>query len=227
MDSLPPLVSAVLAAGAHIRQAMCTAHRSDHPYPHWTLRNTLPTELCRALIALPFAAPRIDDTQGKRDTHNATRIFVSEANRARHLACEALAEAFQDEATAALLQDLCGRRLAGSSLRIEYCLDTDGFWLEPHTDIGAKLFTMLIYLSDHPDAEQWGTDIFDAQHNLVECASGALNAGLIFLPAANTWHGFTRRPIRGVRRSLIINYVTPDWRSRHELAFPSEPVCAE
>ena len=54
-----------------------------------------------------------------------------------------------------------GCTLGGSFLRIEYCLDTDGFWLEPHTDIGAKLFTMLVYLSDHPEAEDWGTDIMD------------------------------------------------------------------
>lgn len=226
MDGPLPFLSAVLAAGTHVRHAICAARRADNPYPHWTLRQALPGDLCRAITALPFAAPSIGDTQGKRETHNTTRVFVSELNRARHLACEALAEAFQDEATVALLQDVCGRRLAGSSLRIEYCQDTDGFWLEPHTDIGAKLFTMLIYLSDHPDAEQWGTDVLDKQHNLVERGSGAHNTGLIFLPAADTWHGFARRPIRGVRRSLIINYVAPDWRSRRELAFPSEPVCA-
>ena len=26
-----------------------------------------------------------------------------------------------------------------------------GFWLEPHTDLGVKKFTMLIYLSDGPE----------------------------------------------------------------------------
>lgn len=226
MDGLAPLVSTVFAAGAHVRHAVCAAHRSDVPYPHWTLRDVLPAALCRAVIALPFAPPAIDDTLGRRDTNNSTRVFISEANRAQYLACEAVAEAFQDEATVALLEDVCGRCLDGSSLRIEYCQDTDGFWLQPHTDIGAKLFTMLVYLSDHPDAEQWGTDIYDARRNLIERASGAFNAGLIFLPAADTWHGFARRSIRGVRRSVIINYVTADWRSRHELAFPSEPVCA-
>ena len=51
--------------------------------------------------------------------------------------------------------------LDGSFLRIECCLDTDGFWLEPHTDIGAKLLTLLVYLSDHPEAGDWGTDIMD------------------------------------------------------------------
>ena len=164
------------------------------------------------------------DTHGKRETHNTTRVFVSEQNRASYLACEALAEAFQDEATVAVLQELGGRGLTGGSLRIEYCQDTDGFWLEPHTDIGAKLLTMLIYLSDHHDAARWGTDVLDAQHNLVERASGAFNSGLIFLPDTDTWHGFAPRPIHGVRRSLIINYVKPEWRARHELAFPTEPV---
>jgi len=225
-NSRPPLASTMLCAGAHIRRAICQCRRSDVPYPHWGLRQVLPVDLCRAIIALPFAAPDVDDTQGKRETHNSTRVFVSEENRARYLACEALAEAFQDEATVALLQEMGGRSLAGSSLRIEYCQDTDGFWLEPHTDIGAKLLTMLIYLSDDPAAAQWGTDVLDAQHNLVERASGAFNTGLIFLPASDTWHGFARRPIRGVRRSLIINYVTPAWRARHELALPTEPVSA-
>jgi hypothetical protein len=180
--------------------------------------------LCKDVVALPFDAPVIDDTQGRRETHNTTRIFMSESNRARHSVCETLAESFQDEATVALLEDVCGRALAGSYLRVEYCLDTDGFWLEPHTDIGAKLFTMLVYLSDHPDAATWGTDILDAGHHVVGHSSGAFNTGLIFLPATDTWHGFAPRPIRGVRRSLIINYVKPEWRSRHELAYPTQPV---
>jgi hypothetical protein len=49
---------------------------------------------------------------------------------------------------------------------------------------------------------------------------------LIFIPAADTWHGFHRRPINGVRRSLIVNYVKPEWRPRNELAFPDRAVLA-
>ncbi len=210
--------------GCHIRRAIRTAPRDEVPFRHWLPRDVLPAEACRALTGLAFDAPVIDDTRGRRETHNSARIFVSEANRACHPVCENLAESFQDEATVALLEDLCGRRIAGSFLRIEYCLDTGGFWLEPHTDIGAKLFTMLVYLSDHPDAGEWGTDILDADHRLVCRAPAIFNSGLIFLPGADTWHGFAPREIRGVRRSLIINYVTPEWRARHELAFPTQPV---
>jgi hypothetical protein len=50
------------------------------------------------------------------------------------------------------------------------------------------------------------------------------NDGLMFVPASNTWHAFDRRPIPGVRKSLIVNYVTADWRERGQLAFPEAPI---
>ncbi|MGO8797716.1 MAG: 2OG-Fe(II) oxygenase [Roseiarcus sp.] len=214
----------VSPAGSHLRHAVVTAQRTDWPFRHWSLRCVLPAELCTAVAALPFTPPPIGDTQGKRETHNASRLFVSPVNQRRFGACAVLAEAFQDEATTALLEDMCDVELGGSFLRIEYCLDTDGFWLAQHTDIGAKLFTMLIYLSDQPGSQAWGTDILDADMKLVETAPYRRNGGLIFIPAADTWHGFHRRAIEGVRRSLIVNYVRNEWRSRHELAFPRSPI---
>ena len=45
----------------------------------------------------------------------------------------------------------------------------------------------------------------------------AANAGLIFIPGKDTWHGFGKRPINGVRTSLIINVVSPEWRDKWEL----------
>ena len=52
------------------------------------------------------------------------------------------------------------------------------------------------------------------------------NGGFVFVPGSDTWHAFHRRPIHGVRRSLIINYVRPEWRSRHELAYPDRAAGA-
>jgi hypothetical protein len=81
---------------------------------------------------------------------------------------------------------------------------------------------MLIYLA--PDDAALGTDLYDAALSLVARAPFRPNLGLVFIPAADTWHGFARRPIIGIRRSLIVNYVKGDWRSRHELAFPHDSV---
>ena len=196
------------------------------PYRHWLPEKMLPDEACLGIDALPVAPPKIDDTRGKRETHNSSRLFFGVEARRKYPVCDSLASALQSDGVVARLERLCDIQLREAYLRIEYCLDTDGFWLEPHTDIGAKLFTMLIYLSSEPGSEAWGTDILDEKLNLVATTPYRRNAGLIFIPGVDTWHGFQRRPIKGVRRSLIVNYVKPEWRSRHELAFPDRPAAS-
>jgi hypothetical protein len=208
---------------------LASLDRSDcgtYPFRHWLLDRVLPSRTCAAIDALHIAPPSIEDTLGKRETHNSTRLFFGEQQRRSYPVCDEVAAGLQSNAVVHQLQVLCEVALAGSYLRIEYCLDTDGFWLEPHTDIGAKLFTMLIYLSDDPGSEAWGTDLLDGPGKLVATTPYQRNFGVIFIPAADTWHGFHRRPINGVRRSLIVNYVKPEWRARHELAFPERPVLA-
>jgi hypothetical protein len=49
---------------------------------------------------------------------------------------------------------------------------------------------------------------------------------MVFVPSNRTYHGFERRRIEGVRKSVIINYVTNEWRAREQLAFPDGPVAA-
>lgn len=193
------------------------------PYKHWLLKDVLPPQIGIAIIALPFTPPLIGDTMGKRETHNGTRTFFAGEIRERFHVCRDFANAMQGEAVVRKVEETCGISLRGSFLRIEYCQDTDGFWLEPHTDIREKLLTMLVYLSTGLGATQWGTDVYDEDLNYVATAPSEFNAGLIFIPGANTWHGFRKRPIDGVRRTLIINYVT-DWKDRSQLAFPDRPV---
>jgi hypothetical protein len=212
------------AAGSKIRRAILSATEVRRPYRHWWLRDVLPARLREEISALPFSLMWDPNTLGKRDTLNSRRIFVTERNREQFDACSVLASAFQDEATVALLEDLTGTNLSGGFVRIEYSQDTDGFWLEPHTGIGATMLTFLIYLSDHPDAENWGTDIMDEAGHVLRRVPGSANHGLMFVPDPDTWHGFAKRPIAGVRRSLIVNYVTPEWRARHELAFPDQAI---
>ncbi len=194
------------------------------PYRHWFLEDVLPEDVCNAIKALPFDPPRIEDTKGKREAHNDTRTFFSVEHRERFDVCRAVAEALQDGETVRKLERTCGITLKGGFLRIEYCQDTEGFWLEPHTDISEKLFTMLVYLSTDAGSEKWGTDILDENLDLVMTVPYAFNCGLIFIPGANTWHGFHKRPISGVRKLIIVNYVKDEWRSRHELAYPHQAV---
>ena len=203
-----------------LRHGQC----SNAPYAHWLIQHCLPGDVVDAITALPIVPPRIGDTEGRRETHNDSRIHFGEAYRSRHVVMDTLARVYQSEDVVAALETATGADLTGTSLRMEYCQDTDGFWLEPHTDIGVKKFTMLIYLNREPAALDWGTDIYAGPESHVGRAPAGFNTGLIFVPSDKTWHGFERRPINGVRRTLIINYVGPEWRNRHELCFPENPI---
>ena len=209
---------------AAFRRALAAAPAEAAPFRHWLLRDALPPDVIVEVCALPIAPPRIPDTHGRRETNNATRSYVSPEARWNWPVLQGVADAFQSPAATAAIERHCGLSLAGSSLRIEYCQDTDGFWLEPHTDIRVKLLTLIVYLSQPAAGEDWGTDLYTAGLAPAGHAPCAPGRGVLFLPADDTWHGFQKRPITGIRRSLIINYVTREWRARHELAFPDIPV---
>lgn len=212
------------AATAWLPDLIARVRPQTFPYRHWLLEDALPAEMAKGLANLPVPVAQVGETLGRRETNNSTRVFLSPDLQRRSVVAAEFAAAFQDPANVAALAKLTGAPLAGSYLRIEYCQDTDGFWLEPHTDIGAKLYTMLFYLSDVPQAEGWGTDIYETPEKHLGAASGSFNRGLIFVPGTDTWHGFRRRPIDGVRKSIIVNYVKDEWRARGELAFPESPV---
>lgn len=111
-------------------------------------------------------------------------------------------------------------------MRLEYAQDVEGFWLEPHTDLGVKKFTMLIYLSDGPAQADLGTDLFRDPATWEKRTPFDDNSALVFIPGDASWHGLRRRPIQGVRKTVIMNYVTGDWRAREQLAWPDAPVRA-
>ena len=200
------------------------AKQSEWPYRSWVVRNCLPSETVAELLALPFEAPALAGISGKRELHNATRKYFDTENQARFSVCAAFCGAFQDRQVTDRIASRFGATLNGSYLRVEYAQDVDGFWLEPHTDLGVKTFTMLFYISTEPQHEGLGTDIYDASKAPVGRSPFASNCAFVFVPSSTTYHGFERRPIEGVRKSIIINYVTDEWRAREQLAFPDRPI---
>ena len=193
------------------------------PYPHWLLKEVFPKDVAETIDTLDIPMGASLDYGGRRELNNSQRAFFDAERQAENPTVSAVAQAFRAPATIATIEKMTGTDLTGSLLRLEYAQDTDGFWLEPHTDIGVKLFTMLWYLSVGEGSDNCGTDIFDDKGNVVKSAPFTFNSGLIFIPSTDTWHGFTKRKINGIRKSLIINFVKPEWRARHELAF-QDPV---
>jgi hypothetical protein len=208
----------------HFRRALIDCVRADAPYRHWKLVDVLPEDLCVGLISLPIAPLIINDCKGVRDVDNSLRTFVTPWLRARHEALDRFAEAMQRPDVAALAAKTCGFEAEGSYLRMEYIQDIDGAWLEPHHDVPQKLMSMVIYLTTGPDAAEWGTDIYDADRKWWGRSSSAFNSAAIFIPGANTWHGFEKRKLIGIRRLFEINYVHPSWRDKDQLSYPDRPV---
>jgi hypothetical protein len=205
-------------------QSVDSGKRSEQPYPHWTLKGCLPSDTIDDILALPFPAPSLGGVSGKRELHNNTRKYFDVENRKAFPVCETVAQAFQDKRVTDHIAKSFGAKLGGTYLRIEFAQDTDGFWLEPHTDLGVKSFSMLLYISKEDRHRDLGTDIYDANKVHIGRSPFASNAAMIFVPSNNTYHGFEKRPIKGVRKSLIINYVTEEWRAREQLAFPEQPI---
>jgi hypothetical protein len=224
MTVLPPADAPTRAIQAAFLASLARIARKTDPYRYWLLENVLPAEAAAAIVDLPIARPDGLVFSGRRETNNARRRYFDEPARREFPVVRACAEAFQSPEIVAAIEREIGADLAGTNLRIEYCQDADGFWLEPHADIPVKRFTMSLYLCRGEEAIDMGTDIYDRGKNWVGRAPSDFNSAMIFIPSPEAIHGFAPRPIKGVRKSLIVNYVMPEWRNRHELAFPETPV---
>ena len=197
-----------------------SAQHETRPYDYWLLENALPDGCCDAIADLPFPPPKEAKLNGRRETNNALRVYFTAENQAKFDVCRRVVEGFENPSVRKAIEEATGTDLSDGHLRIEYCRDTEGFWLEPHTDISVKKFTMLVYLSDDPELANAGTNILEGppDHKYVGSAPYGKNKGVIFIPGKNTWHGVGHHPVKGIRKSIIINFVTSDWIDTWELA---------
>ena len=214
------------ASSADIVAAFCSSIAArqtfDEPYRWWLVDNALPREVVRELAGLSFAPPALDGISGKRELHNDKRSYFDAAGMARFPVMRAVAEALQSPTVVRAVHEAFGAPLDDTYLRLEYALDVDGFWLEPHTDLGVKKFTCLLYLTE--GHEELGTDIYRSHDEYFGRSPFRPGTAMIFVPSDSTWHGFEKRPINGVRKSVILNYVTREWRAREQLSFPDATV---
>ena len=216
-------ISADAVAGSLIA-AFDRARPDEAPYRHWTVTEVFPHGLSEVLRRLPFNAPDLGGVSGKRELHNDQRHYFDAVTNSRFPACQAVADAFQSRDVVEAIEAATGADLTDSYVRLEFAQDMGGFWLQPHTDLGVKKFTCLIYLSEGPGHETLGTDIYESPERHFGVSPFKRGAATIFVPGDNTWHGFEKRPIEGVRRSVILNYVTQEWKAREQLSYPDRTV---
>jgi hypothetical protein len=221
----PSRTDLTAAVKASLSRAFGRALADSDPFRHWLVEDVFPEGMTQTLRQLPFPTPDLGGISGKRELHNDQRHYFDAANNHRFDVCAAVSDAFQSADVVSAIEAATGAELSGSYVRLEYAQDIDGFWLEPHTDLGVKKFTMLIYLPDSPEQADLGTDVYRDPRTWAWRPRFDDNTALVFVPGSNTWHGMARRSFPGVRRSVIMNYVTDDWRAREQLAYPTTPVC--
>ena len=224
MDNLENLSRPALRVADAFEAAIESRRPFEQPYRHYLLEKTFPSEIADVLADLPFAPPVLNGVSGKRELHNDQRSYFDAAGVARFPVMGAVAEALQSTRVVSLIHAAFGAPIDDTFLRLEYAQDVDGFWLQPHTDLGVKKFTCLIYLSEGPGHDKLGTDIYEAADKHFGVSPFKRGGAMVFVPGDNTWHGFEKRTIEGVRRSVILNYVTHDWRAREQLSYPDQPV---
>lgn len=199
---------------------LARARHERQPFDFWLLDGALPAGEIAAIVDLPVPPPQDAVFNGRRETNNSQRVYFTAENQERHPVCQRVVEGFKDPRVIEAIEKETGTGLTGTRLRIEYCQDGPGFWLEPHTDIFVKKFTMLVYLLDDPELKLAGTDIHEGPPDFkyVTTAPYGKNLGVIFIPGKSSWHGVGHHPLTKLRKSIIINYVAPTWRDTWELA---------
>jgi len=206
-----------------IAASLAAAEGRTAPFVNWRAGHILPESLAAEAAGLPLSPVELGGISGKRDLHNDQRAYFAGDVLTCFPAARRIAGAFQSPDVVQALMVLTGALLVGTYLRIEYAIDLDGFWLEPHTDLGVKAFTLLLQLGQ-AGQEGLGTDLYRAPGDWAESVPFGWNTALLFVPSDNSWHGLEPRRFDGARRSIIVNYVTEDWRAREQLAFPDRPV---
>lgn len=218
------IVTALKDLESTFKTSLDQAAHTDDPYDLWELSNLFPVPVVDDLLALEIGPGEMDYRIGRREINNDKRNYFDVERQASTPVVKSVAELFQSPETVANIEKKFDIDLTGTFLRIEYTQDRESFWLEPHTDIGVKKFTLQIYLSRDEEAEGWGSSIYKDNQTFVRNVPFKSNCAIVFVPSPQSWHGFKPRPINGTRKTLIVNYVTDKWRAREELSFPATPV---
>jgi hypothetical protein len=207
-----------------VLSALANMDTVSAPYPHFYLTDILPEDVVDQLLALPFMPQDTHGVSGLRDMHNDTRSYIDVPSREKFEVCEAVAQCFQNQEVVDAIATAFKAPINGCSLRLEMALDQDGYWNMPHTDLGVKHLTWLQYLSRDPAHADLATDVYDLDKQWHSRRPSLANTAMVFVPSDVSFHGFDKRPFTGIRKTLILNYVTPEWRAREQLAFPETPV---
>jgi hypothetical protein len=211
-----------LACETAFANSLGEAAARDFPYPHWLLAGALPLDLAWALAGLPIGPPPSSLLSDGCPTGCDTRPITWRETQA-FPDCRVLAETFQCSATVALFARVAGIDLRDCRLKITLARAVDGYESAPRTRCGEARFTLMIAL-DADGQRNLGPDIYFESGDWASQAPWRAGDALAFAPSERSWHGFEARMIRGVRTSLVVDYVPLLEAVGTDLPFPRSPA---
>ena len=197
-----------------------TTQQHESPYRHWIVDQPLDdgmlTEVGKTRVGSggwAYDGTRASDNGGG-GINEKLRCYIEKDNVEHFPGLARLIDQLLAPDTISYFEHILRCDLVGTYLRMEVISDRQGFWLKPHKDIKEKLMSFLIYANPWNESEDLGTDIYDADLNVVKTIPYRDNIGYLFAPGDNTWHGLEKKQIVQERRSLLVNYVTfeTDWK---------------
>lgn len=209
----------------HIETSISSINTSkiyNKPYKHWVFENFLEQDVLDKILELdiPIGGNGYNNTRNV-DNDETQRTYLKESTLKNYPIFKNIEDIFTNDNFKKSLEAKLGVNLKKyPHLRVEFVQDVSPFCLVPHTDETVKACTILIYLSKDMDSESMGTELYENEDmsGLTVKAPFISNTGYIFLPdGKTTWHGIKEVNFEGIRKVLIINYVSSEWRDTHQL----------
>jgi len=193
----------------------------DFPYKHFICKDILEQKNIDNILKLDIE-PGYNGLNGTRNIIDNSRIFLNNKICEKYPPFFFILKIFEEQETKLLLTKKFNVDFKKyKNLRIEYTQDTGNFHLKPHTDVETKGITLIIYLSPDLD-ENIGTDLYNSKKEHIKKINYQQNVMLGFIPNEGktgipTYHGLEPIKIKNIRKMLIINYVSDDWKNKCEL----------
>ena len=184
------------------------------PFKHYELNEPLTNDAIKEICSADIPDPRkenlnYDGTRALDGGEGTFRAGIKDGGKAKKLRCYVTKENsknfphltnFIEELRSAKVYkkigSLIGRDLSNSFVRLEVICDREGFWLKPHCDIKEKLMSSIVFVNQHNESENLGTDFYDAQLNKIKTVPYKNNYGYFFTSGPNTWHGMEKKEIK-------------------------------
>ena len=204
----------------HFIKSLSSAKHVTEPFDYWLLDDIFPADVIHSLSALPLTYSGKMKYEGKRENNPNSRLYLTPDEQAKTPVFKAIVDGFKDPDTIRTIAQVTATDLSDTRLRMEYIQDRNRFWLLPHVDRPEKRFSLIVYLSNNPALRHTGTQILKAtpEHDIVTTVPYIENTGMLLIPGENTWHGVSKRPIKGIRTSLVVNHVSSAWNNTQELS---------